>query len=430
LLLKPVTLGHKAAVVEFDKAVTSAQKDLFESALTQVGQYYAKWAADSSIVPNWDGFLSLLDTIVESPPPFFKTTNEDGVTIGEPIGVPLYLILDLVSNTSAAYTLLTEQSFNDALKNLLNAWGGYLKTLPSAGTLTSEGWFSEPGLAVLESGLGKWTFDQTYVTDDPQNPAARTFNSWDSFFTREFKPKNPDGGDMRPIQPSTATRIFVNNACESTVLRFATNVQIHDTFWLKEQNYSIYDMLGGRQPGSLAPLAKGFDGGAVYQAFLSPQDYHRWHSPIKGKIVASNTYSGTYYAALPDNGAPPYDPDLVPGDPHGALIRSQPWLSVAATRAVYIIEPDPALHLKLAAFIGIGMAEVSTCEITKPLGDVNPGDEIGMFHFGGSSHTLLLQPEDGYEVIFQDYYETPIRPGQHRWINSGIAQVRKIIAKQ
>jgi hypothetical protein len=42
LLLKPVTLGHKAAVVEFDKAVTSAQKDLFESALTQVGQYYAK----------------------------------------------------------------------------------------------------------------------------------------------------------------------------------------------------------------------------------------------------------------------------------------------------------------------------------------------------------------------------------------------------
>ena len=42
LLLIPVTLGHKDAVVKFNDAVTPAQKQLFESALTQVGQYYAK----------------------------------------------------------------------------------------------------------------------------------------------------------------------------------------------------------------------------------------------------------------------------------------------------------------------------------------------------------------------------------------------------
>ena len=373
---------------------------------------------------TWNAFLTLLDGIVESPPPFHKTTNEDNVTIGEPIGVPLYLILDLVSNTSAAYTLFTEGTFNTALKDLLNSWGAYLKTTPSNGTLNKEGWFSEPGLAVLESGLGRLTFDQTYKSDDAQDP--KKFDSWDSFFTREFKNKT-----LRPIQPSTQTRVFVNNACESTVLRFATNVQTHDTFWLKEQNYSIYDMLGGKAKGSLAvKYADGFTGGSVYQAFLSPQDYHRWHSPVKGEIEASETFGGTYYAVLPDNGAPPYDPDLVPGDPHGALIRSQPWLSVAATRAVYIIKPDASLNLDLVAFIAIGMAEVSTCEITKKLGKVEAGEEIGMFHFGGSSHTLLLKPKSGYEVIFQDYYETPIRPGQHRWINSGIAQVRKIKVEQ
>ena len=371
---------------------------------------------------TWNGFLSLLDGIVASPPPFHKTTNADGVTIGEPIGVPLYLILDLVSNTSAAYTLFTEESFNEALKHLLDSWGIYLKTKPSTGTLNKDGWFSEQGLAVLESGLGKLTFDQTYKTDGK----PREFKSWDSFFTRQFKDKS-----LRPIQRTSGGRIFVNNACESTVLRFATNVQVHDTFWLKEQNYSIYDMLGGKVNGSLADkYAKHFTGGSVYQAFLSPQDFHRWHSPIKGEIVASKKFDGTYYAVLPDNGAPSYDPDLVPGDPHGALIRSQPWLSVAATRAVYIIKPDPALHLEWVAFIAIGMAEVSTCEITKPSGPVDAGQEIGLFHFGGSSHTLLLKPKSGYEVVFQDYYETPIRPGQHRWINSGIAQVRKINVEQ
>jgi hypothetical protein len=68
------------------------------------------------------------------------------------------------------------------------------------------------------------------------------------------------------------------------VLRFATNVQIHDTFWFEEQNYSIYDMLSGKEPGSLAPLAKGFEGGSVYQAFCSSQDYHRWHNPVQGKL--------------------------------------------------------------------------------------------------------------------------------------------------
>ncbi|KAI9459780.1 phosphatidylserine decarboxylase-domain-containing protein [Boletus coccyginus] len=409
---------HKDAVKKFDQAVSQPQKDLFASALIQVRKYYAKWADSKSIVKDWDGFLTLLDGIVESPPPFYKS-ERNGVTIGEPIGVPLYLILDLVSNTSAAYSLFTEPTFNKPLKDLLDSWGTYLAD-PDRGSnalLTDEYWFSKEGLAVLESGLGKWDFWQTYKVDSSTKPGPY-YKSWDSFFTREFKDKA-----LRPIQPG-----FVTNACECTVLRTAKDVQINDTFWLKEQNYSIYDILGGSEKGSLAgEYADRFQGGSVYQAFLSPADYHCWHSPITGNIVASKLLEGGYYAVLPDDGAPPYDPDLEPGDPHGALIRSQPWLSVSSTRAVYIIQPtDSDLHLKWVAFIAIGMAEVSTCDITKASGTVSAGDEIGKFHFGGSSHTLLLKPEDGYEVVFQDVYETPIRPGQHRWINSGIAQVRKI----
>ena len=364
---------------------------------------------------TWDDFLSLLDGIVESPPPFYKAERND-VTIGEPIGVPLYLILDLVSNTSAAYALFTDPTFNKPLRDLLDSWGKYLTTKSSSALLTDEYWFSKEGLAVLEAGLGKLTFWETYEVDNP-NPPGPYYNSWDRFFTREFK-----DNALRPVQPG-----FVTNACECTVLRTAKDIQINDTFWLKEQNYSIYDILGGGEEGSLAKYADYFEGGSVYQAFLSPADYHRWHSPVKGKVVESKLLEGTYYAVLPDDGAPPYDPDLEPGDPHGALIRSQPWLSVSSTRAVYIIQPtDPALHLKWVAFVAIGMAEVSTCEIYPNLTDVEAGTEIGLFHFGGSSHTLLLKPEDGYEVVFQDVYETPIRPGQHRWINSGIAQVREI----
>lgn len=329
--------------------------------------------------------------------------------------MPLYLLLDLLSNTSAAYTLFTQESFNIALKDLLNSWGEYLKTDASNSTLPS--WFSPEGLVVLESGLGKLSFADTYITEIA---APKYYRSWDSFFTRLLK----DG--VRPVV-TDPNRLFLYNACECTVLRTASNVQVHDTFWLKSQSYSLYDALGGDDEHSLAPEYAGrLVGASVYQAFLSPQDYHRWHSPIKGKVVKSYVFPGTYYAVLPDDGAPEYDPDLMPGDPHGALIRSQPWLSVAATRAVFIIQPTEAdSPIDLVAFIAIGMAEVSTCDITVADGtDVDVGDQVGLFHFGGSSHTLFVKLKDGYEVLFQDYYNTPIRPGQHRWINSVIGQFR------
>jgi len=41
-----------------------------------------------------------------------------------------------------------------------------------------------------------------------------------------------------------------------------------------------------------------FINGTVYQAFLSPQDYHRWDSPVKGAIVDARVVDGSYYAVF------------------------------------------------------------------------------------------------------------------------------------
>ncbi len=54
-------------------------------------------------------------------------------------------------------------------------------------------------------------------------------------------------------------------------------------------------------------------------------------------------------------------------------------------------------------FIAVGMAEVSTCEITVQEGQVlKKGDEMGMFHFGGSTHCLVFRP--GTSVTFNPDY--------------------------
>ena len=154
------------------------------------------------------------------------------------------------------------------------------------------------------------TFEQTYVCPDP-SAENKGFQSWDAFFTRKLQP------DARPILfPDDNS--FIYNACESATLRYRTNVKLHDTFWLKTQDYSLYDMLSSES--SDRETAEKFMGGTVYQAFLSEWDYHRWHSHINGTITGTAVLPGTYYAVLPNDGSPG-DDGFERGDPHGAIIQ-------------------------------------------------------------------------------------------------------------
>jgi phosphatidylserine decarboxylase len=63
--------------------------------------------------------------------------------------------------------------------------------------------------------------------------------------------------------------------------------------------------------------------------------------------------------------------------------------------------------------MGIGMTEVSTCDITVKEGQhVKKGDEIGMFHFGGSSHCVLFRKGvelDGFPNTNEAEQNVPVR---------------------
>jgi len=399
---------HTDPVARFAAAILadSIMGTLFEKMFLQVNTD-PKWVDPNYVVTDLETFLHLLDVIVQEPPAYYKAVREDGSVIGEPIGVPMYLVFDMLSNTSAAYDLFRYDPFNTALKDLLDNWGTYLKSSASNSTLTTgpEGWFSEESMTGFEPYIKPLSFEATYVCPDPSSE-NKGFESWDAFFTRALQPQ------ARPVLfPDNS--YLIHNACESTTLRYAKNVQLHDTFWLKDQKYSLYDMLGSNTED-----AQPFVGGTVYQAFLSPQDYHRWHAPIDGTITKAVVLPGTYYAVLPDDGAPAGD-DLEEGDPHGAIIRSQPWLTVAATRALIFIK-NPTLGL--VCFIGVGMVEVSTCEVTVQAGqEVAIGDELGMFHFGGSSHAVIFGPQ--VDITFEDLEGRPIEENNHYWINTVIGKV-------
>jgi phosphatidylserine decarboxylase len=208
---------------------------------------------------------------------------------------------------------------------------------------------------------------------------------------------------VRPVA-SPADPDVVVNACESAPYRVSRNVKRHDRFWIKSQPYSVAHMLANDA------WTEQFTGGSIYQAFLSALSYHRWHSPVDGQIVKAYVRDGTYYSETPAEGYDPAGPNA-----------SQGYITQVATRAMIFIQADnPAIGLMCV--LPVGMAEVSTCEITVYEGQrVKKGSQLGMFHFGGSTHCLLFRP--GVNLEFDLHGQTAGLNSSNIPVNSQIAKV-------
>ena len=100
-----------------------------------------------------------------------------------------------------------------------------------------------------------------------------------------------------------------------------------------------------------------------------------------------------------------------------------------AARAVVVIQADnPDIGQMCIVFVG--MAEVSTCEVTVKAGDrVKKGQEIGMFHFGGSTHCLMFGPHVNLQFIDRVYTDLDANPENDSetniYVNAKLATVVK-----
>jgi phosphatidylserine decarboxylase len=160
------------------------------------------------------------------------------------------------------------------------------------------------------------------------------------------------------------------------------------------------------------PLSAQFERGTIYQAFLSALSYHRWHSPVSGTIVKTKVIDGSYYAESLVEGFDPAGPN-----------DSQGYITQVATRALIFIQADnPDIGLMCVMFVG--MAEVSSNEITVyETQHVKKGEQLGMFHFGGSTHCLIFRPE--VKLDFDMHGQTPSLHSNNIPLKARIATVIK-----
>ena len=277
------------------------------------------------------------------------------------VTLPLGGILDWAMGTPAGYAAFRDPTVNAALKAILKEWCEFLDSPESLYVLNDSptGWTSQQAQRVL--GIEQYEHDPT--------GAHWGFTSWNDFFTRRFR----DG--QRPVADPDDDKVIVS-ACESTPYGLRMDVQERDRFWIKDEPYSLQDMLCND------PAVPGFVGGTVYQAFLSATNYHRWHSPVAGTVQRAYLVDGTYYSE---------------GDPDGAVegeTSAQTYLAHVAARAVIVIDADDPV-IGTMAFVAVGMFEVSSCLFAPDIAPghhLSKGDELGHFRFGGSTHCLVFRP--------------------------------------
>jgi len=332
-------------------------------------------------IADYDEFFEILNVIIHTSPSFNDTVQ---------VGTPMNAFLAVSMGTQAGVALFHDAMFNSQFKTVLNAWNQFLKSSQSLDKLDIND-PEKPGSWISKAAFEANVWNQMQY--DSTKPGYG-FDSWNSFFIRPFI----DGA--RPFMGDAAQ--VVNVGCETTPWAYMDSVAYETDFWVKDVQYSLLDLFGGRQD-----KAAMFAGGQAYQGFLSATHYHRWNSPVTGQLVASWLEPGTYFAQRPSQGE-------TVGTWEGT--ESQPYLGHVAARAIFIFNHPVCGYI---AMICIGMVEVSTCVIEpayligdsgKPK-DIARSVEIGHFEFGGSTHILLFQKD---KVVLAEWACKPLEHHQDK----------------
>ncbi|KAG9071245.1 hypothetical protein KI688_008791 [Linnemannia hyalina] len=184
------------------------------------------------------------------------------------------------------------------------------------------------------------------------------FKNFNEFFYRKLK------ADARVLASPGDDRVAVSVAdCRMTCWQTITDAT---KFWIKGRQFSVARLVGDNE------LAQKYEGGSLAIFRLAPQDYHRYHIPVRGVLSEPNPINGEYYTVNP------------------MAIRSQLDVYGENKRMVSTIQSP---EFGTVAYVAIGAMMVGSIVLTTKAGQaVERMDEHGYFAFGGSTIVVLFEP--------------------------------------
>lgn len=262
-------------------------------------------------------------------------------------------------------------------------WGDYLDTTESASevhTFKEDPWFNWDEYMAPPSG---------YLT----------FNE---FFARHTKP------GMRPVAGLNDNSVIVSQA-DCTMVdwwRIGENSKINlqqtkkvgcEELVIQSKifKYSIEELLKDSK------YADRFKGGIFMHSFLNSTDYHRWNSPVQGKVLEARVIQGQNYLGVGvDKVIEVVDGKEVERNHLSALDGTGYQFNQA--RGLIIIDSP----FGLVACLPMGMAQVSSVTITAEEGvTLRKGEELGYFKFGGSDFVMCFERSSNVQIT--------TRPNEH-----------------
>jgi len=250
------------------------------------------------------------------------------------------------------------------------------------GMLAEHEWSQPLGRAVV--GL----YSRAYDIDTGECEKTAGWRSFDEFFTRELKTgaRPVDGDDSVIVSPADGRVESIGPISSSS------------TFMVKGRPYRVEELVGD------ATEARRYVGGAGCVVYLSPRDYHRVHSPVRGQITEIRSLPGDYF-------------------PVNSIGLRHVKDLFAINRRVAICIDTPAdvglgrVTVVMVAAIVVGRITVSGVDAPDvPVGlhrmtpalEVDRGGELGIFHLGSTAVVFVEQQAAGKWLTG----EGPIRYGR------------------
>lgn len=199
---------------------------------------------------------------------------------------------------------------------------------------------------------------QPFIKDfdiDMSIAQEQKFSNFNDFFIRKLKV------EARPIAGDSTVII---SPADGKILAYE-NLNNAD-FYVKGSRFNVASFLDD------ADLAKKYQNGTLLVFRLAPPDYHRFHFPIRGKIIANKKIDGDYYSVNP------------------IALRKKAeifWLN----KREYSILQNPLFGEVIMAEVGATM--VGSMIQTYQGNSVKKGQEKGYFKFGGSTVVLLFEKD-------------------------------------
>jgi len=238
--------------------------------------------------------------------------------------------------------------------------------------------------AIQETWIDKYSIDMKEYAKKHYSEFS-TVNQWFSRKLNQSTCPRTDGRSavdnlcIRPLAtvPFNSVNSSVASApADSRVMAFSP-YSLYMNVWIKSDGFTLSKLLMSDSDAAL------FDGGSLFIFRLAPQDYHRFHAPVDGKVISHKKVRGTMFSVNAD--AATSNNEVLLNDRQVVIYNTQYFGKVAQV------------------FIGATCTASITLELSTPgnpthtplvVGhSVRQGQDIGKFEFGGSCVVLVFQKD-------------------------------------